>query len=85
MENIYTAILTATDDIITPNNEDCTFSLNEKKNDTLISPIGIASNGASTSNQDTHEIPTNASNLHLTSRVRVEVESSLKGHLKALS
>ena len=41
--------------------------------------IGMASN------QDTHEIATNTSNLNLTSRVRVELESSLKGHLKALS
>ena len=39
---------------------------------------------ASTS-QDTHEIATNTSSLHLTSRVRVELESSLQGHLKAIS
>ena len=63
------------------NNEDCTSSLNEKN--TQISGKGIASNQASTS-QDTHEIVTNTSNLHLTSRVRVELEGSLKGHLKAL-
>ena len=41
--------------------------------------IGMASN------QDTHEIATNTSNLHLTSRVRVQLDSSLQGHLKALS
>ena len=35
--------------------------------------------------QDTHEIAANTSGLHLTSRVRVEVEGSLQGHLKALS
>ena len=34
---------------------------------------------------DKQEIATNISNLHLTSRVRVELESSLQGHLKALS
>ena len=34
---------------------------------------------------DKQEIATNTSNLHLTSRVRVELESSLQGHLKALS
>ena len=44
----------------------------------------MASNQESTS-QDTHEIATSTSNLHLTSRVRVELESSLQGHLKALS
>ena len=38
---------------------------------------------ASTSKQST-EIATNTSNLHLT-RVRVELDSSLQGHLKALS
>ena len=36
-------------------------------------------------NQDTQEIATNTSNLHLTSRVRVELDSTLKGQLKALS
>ena len=35
--------------------------------------------------QDTHEIAINTSNLHLTSRVRIELESSLQGHLKAIS
>ena len=44
----------------------------------------MANNRASTS-QDTHEIATNTSNLHLTSRVGVELESFLQGHLKALS
>ena len=34
------------------------------------------------SNQDTHEIATNTSNLHLISRVRVQLDSSLQGHLK---
>ena len=37
------------------------------------------------SHQDTHEIATNTSNLHLTSRFRVQLDSSLQGHLKALS
>ena len=37
------------------------------------------------STSDRQEIATNTSNLHLTSRVRVELESSLQGHLKALS
>ena len=45
----------------------------------------MAYNRAITSNQDTHEIATNTSNLHLTSRVRVELDNSLQGHLKALS
>ena len=36
---------------------------------------------ASTSKQ---EIATNTSNLHLTSKVRVELDSSLEGHLKVL-
>ena len=54
------------------------------KKKTLIGTNGMASNQASTS-QDTHEIATNTSNLHLTSRVRVDLESSLQGHLKALS
>ena len=36
------------------------------------------------SNQDTHEITSNTSNVHLTSRVRVQLDSSLQGHLKAL-
>ena len=44
----------------------------------------MASNCTSTS-KDTHEIATNTSNLHLTSRVRVELETSLQGHLEALS
>ena len=43
----------------------------------------MASNQASTSNQDTHEIVTNTSNLHLISRVRVELESSLQGPLNS--
>ena len=37
------------------------------------------------STSDKQEIATNTSNLHLTSRVRVELDSSLQGHLKALS
>ena len=57
--------------------------LNEKKN-TLISAKGMTSNWASTNNQDTQEIATSTSNLHTTSRVRVELESSLQGHLKVL-
>ena len=36
------------------------------------------------SNQHTHEIATNTSNPHLTSRVRVQLDISLQGHLKAL-
>ena len=84
MQNIYITILTATDDVIIPNNEDCTSRLNEKKKThTLISAIGMAGNRASTS--DTQEIATSNLNLHLTSRVRVELESSLQGHLKVLS
>ena len=51
--------------------------------DTQISAEGMASR-ASTSKQST-EIATNTSNLHLTSRVRVELDSSLQGHLKDLS
>ena len=43
----------------------------------------MASNQASSN--ETNEILTNTSNLHLTSRVRVELESSLQGPLKALS
>ena len=62
------------------NNKDCTSSLNEK--DTQIGAKGMASR-ASTS--DKQEIAANISNLHLTSRVRVEPDSSLQGHLKALS
>ena len=53
------------------NNKDCTSGLNEK--DTQIGTKGMASR-ASTSKQ---EIVTNTSNLHLTSRVRVELDSSL--------
>ena len=37
------------------------------------------------SNQETHEIATNTSNLHLTNKVRVQLDSSLQGHLKVLS
>ena len=37
------------------------------------------------SNPDTHAIATSTSNLHLTSRVRVQLGSSLPGHLMALS
>ena len=37
------------------------------------------------SNQDTDKIATNTSNLQLTSRGRVQLESSLQGHLKALA
>ena len=62
------------------NNEDHTSSLNNKN--TLINTKGMATR-ASTS--DKHEIATITSNLHLTSRVRVELESSLQGHLKAIS
>ena len=40
---------------------------------------------ASRASTSKHEIATNTSNLHLTSRVRVELDSSLQGHLKALS
>ena len=47
-----------------------------------ISTKGMASR-ASTSNKQ--EIATNTSNLHLTSRVRVELDNSLQGHLRALS
>ena len=47
-----------------------------------ISAKGMASR-ASTS--DKQEIATNTSYLHFTSRVRVELDSSLQGHLKALS
>ena len=50
------------------NNKDRTSGLNEKKT-TQIGTKGMASNQAPTS-QDTHEIATNPSNLHLTSRVR---------------
>ena len=63
-----------------PNNKDWTSGLNEK--DTQIGAKGMASR-ASTS--DKQEIATNTSNLHLTSRVRVELDSSLQGYLKALS
>ena len=36
--------------------------------------------------QTTSEISTNTSNIHLTAnRVRVQIESSLQGHLKALT
>ena len=45
----------------------------------------MASNQASTSNQDTHEIATNTTNLHLTSKVRVELDTFPQGHLKTLS
>ena len=51
--------------------------------ETQIGTEGMA-NRASTS-QDKQEIATNTSNLHLTRRVRVELESSLQIHLKALS
>ena len=61
------------------NNNKGTSGLNEK--DTQIGTEGMASR-TSTSNQST--IATNTSNLHLT-RVRVELGSSLQGHLKALS
>ena len=68
------------------NNKDCTSGLNKK--DMQIGTEGMASR-ASTSqdktSQDKQEIATNTSNLHLTSRVRVELDSSLQGHLKALS
>ena len=37
------------------------------------------------SNKDTYKIATNTSNIHLTSRVRVQLDSSLQGHLKAFS
>ena len=40
--------------------------------------IGMASN------QYTQEIVTNTSNLHLTSRVRVQLDSYLQGHFKVL-
>ena len=33
--------------------------------------------------QTTSEISTNTSNIHLTSRIRVQIDSSLQGHLKA--
>ena len=66
------------------NNEDQTSGLNKKKKHTQISAKGMPSNWASTI-QDTHEIATNTSNLHLSSRVRVELESSLWGQLNALS
>ena len=62
-------------------NKDRTSSLNKK--DTQIGAKGMA-NRASTS-QYKQEIATNTSNLHLTSRVWVELESSLQGHLKAFS
>ena len=81
MENIYITILTAPDDVIRPNNKDCTSGLNKKN--TLISTKGMASNWASSNEKN--EIATNTSNLHLTIRLRVELESSLQGHLKALS
>ena len=42
--------------------------------------IGMASN-----NLDTQEIAANTPNFHLTSRVRVQLGSSLQEHLKALS
>ena len=37
------------------------------------------------SEQTTSEISTNTSNIHLTARVRVQIDSSLQGHLKALT
>ena len=63
------------------NNNKGTSSLNEK--DTQIGAEGMASR-ASTSTNNQSTIATNTSNLHLT-RVRVELDSSLQGHLKALS
>ena len=65
------------------NNNKGTSSSNEK--DTQIGTKGMdsrASTSTSINNQST--IATNTSNLHLT-RVRVELDSSLQGHLKALS
>ena len=35
--------------------------------------------------QTTSEISTNTSNIHLTARVSVQIDSSLQGHLKALT
>ena len=61
------------------NNNKGTSSLNEK--DTLVSAKGIASTAT---NKQLTEIATNTSNLHIT-RVRIELDSSLQGHLKALS
>ena len=61
------------------NNKDRTSSL--KETDTQIGTEGTASR-APTSKQET---ATNTSNSHLTSRVKVELDSSLQGHLKALS
>ena len=37
------------------------------------------------SNQDTHEIATNTLNLHISNRLRVQLDGSQQGHLKALS
>ena len=62
-------------------NKDCTSSLNMKN--TLIGTKGMASNQASSN--ETNEIANNTSNLHLICTVRVELESTLQGHLKALS
>ena len=47
--------------------------------------IGTKGMASRASTSDKQEIATNTSNLHLTSRVRVELDSSLQGHLKALS
>ena len=48
---------------------------------------GMASRASTSQDKtsDKQEVGTNKSNLHLTSRVRVELESSLQGYLKALS
>ena len=37
------------------------------------------------SEQTTSEISTNTSNIHLIARVRVQIDSSLQGHLKTLT
>ena len=63
------------------NNNKGTSGLNKK--DTQIGTKGMASR-ASTSTNNQSTIATNTSNLYLT-RVRVELDSSLQGHLKALS
>ena len=60
------------------NNKDTSSSIERNKQ---IGAKGMASTSTSTNNQS---IATNASNLHFTI-VRVELDNSLQGHLKALS